>query len=108
MLTRSRAIDGVRSQQAAQRSIQRLQRSDASSSSSTPMADVTQQEQQRDIQAALSQLPDSQQQILQLAYYEGLTQAKIAEQLATPLGTVKTRARRGLLKLQQILTSQLD
>ncbi|MEA5464864.1 sigma-70 family RNA polymerase sigma factor [Leptothoe sp. PORK10 BA2] len=108
MLTRSRAIDRVRSQQAAQRSIQRLQRSDASNMPSSPMADVTQQEQQQHVQAALSQLSDSQRQILQLAYYEGLTQAKIAEQLATPLGTVKTRARRGLLRLQQILKSRLD
>ncbi|MBE9066496.1 sigma-70 family RNA polymerase sigma factor [Leptolyngbya cf. ectocarpi LEGE 11479] len=108
MLTRSRAIDQARSRQAMQRSIQRLQRSHASNMSSPPLADVTQQEQQQHVQAALSQLSDSQRQVLQLAYYEGLTQAKIAEKLATPLGTVKTRARRGLLKLQQILKSQLD
>ena len=103
MLTRSRAIDRVRSRQVAQRSIQRLQGDRATATSSTPMSTVTQQEQSQAVQAALAQLPDRQQQILKMAYYEGLTQAKIAEQLGTPLGTIKTRARLGLIKLRQLL-----
>jgi RNA polymerase sigma-70 factor (ECF subfamily) len=38
-----------------------------------------------------------------MAYYEGLSQTEIAERIATPLGTVKTRARQGLMKLRQTL-----
>lgn len=49
------------------------------------------------------QLPDNQRQILEMAYYEGLSQSEIAKKLDIPLGTVKTWARQGLLKLRQPL-----
>jgi RNA polymerase sigma-70 factor (ECF subfamily) len=71
-------------------------------------SDITEDERSEVIKAALAQLPESQQQILCMAYYEGLTQAAIAQQLDTPLGTVKARARRGLLKLRQMLQDYLD
>ncbi|MEB3212039.1 MAG: sigma-70 family RNA polymerase sigma factor [Leptolyngbyaceae bacterium] len=108
ILTRSRAVDRIRSAQSAQRAAQRLQGDRLEASSDSPMSDVMQFEQSQEVQAAVAQLPDSQQQILQMAYYEGLTQAKIAERLGTPLGTIKTRARRGLIRLRQLLENQLD
>lgn len=43
-----------------------------------------------------------------MAYYDGLSQSEIAQQLQVPLGTVKARARRGLLKLRQTLASYLE
>ncbi len=42
-----------------------------------------------------------------MAYYDGLSQSEIAERLEIPLGTVKARARRGLLKLRQTLTDYI-
>ncbi|WP_052050853.1 sigma-70 family RNA polymerase sigma factor [Leptolyngbya sp. KIOST-1] len=102
ILTRSRAIDRLRSRQAARDSIARLGASPIPQVP-TPTEALTQSESTEEIRAALAQLSTSQQQILRLAYYEGLTQATIAEQLDTPLGTVKTHSRRGLLKLRQIL-----
>ncbi len=57
----------------------------------------------RDVGLALSMLPVAQQQVIELAYYGGLTCTEIASSLDTPIGTVKTRLRLGLDKLRATL-----
>ncbi|MFT3878844.1 MAG: sigma-70 family RNA polymerase sigma factor [Gemmatales bacterium] len=53
--------------------------------------------------AALQELRPEQQQVLKLAVYQGLTHEEIAQNTGMPLGTVKTHARRGLIRLREVL-----
>jgi RNA polymerase sigma factor (sigma-70 family) len=53
--------------------------------------------------AALRELSPDQRRVLELAYFQGLTQARIAKELGIPLGTVKTRTLAGLRKLHRLL-----
>lgn len=106
ILTRSRARDRLRSRNNARQTLQRLNLDgQPETAANAPLEQVFQQEQSQEVRTALAQLSDSQQQILRMAYYDGLSQTEIAKQLEIPLGTVKARARRGLLKLRQTLTS---
>jgi RNA polymerase sigma-70 factor (ECF subfamily) len=57
----------------------------------------------RHVRAALGQLSGEQREVLQLAYFEGLTQVEIAEKLEEPLGTIKARAFRGMARLREAL-----
>jgi RNA polymerase sigma-70 factor (ECF subfamily) len=55
------------------------------------------------VKTALGELAADERVVLELAYYAGLTQTEIAARLRQPLGTVKTRMRRGLERLQAML-----
>ena len=67
-------------------------------------ADLAEGRQARErIQAALAELPAEQRRVLELAYFEGLSQSEIAEKTGDALGTVKTRVRLGMEKLSATL-----
>jgi RNA polymerase sigma-70 factor (ECF subfamily) len=55
----------------------------------------------------MADLPTEQQRALELAFFSGLTQKEIAEKLSEPIGTVKARIRRGLIKLRDSLAHRL-
>ncbi|MEP6921410.1 MAG: sigma-70 family RNA polymerase sigma factor [bacterium] len=105
-LARSRAIDRLR----ALASRQRLADSAAKETSpeaTDAVADTLHQEQKEIVARALADLPEEQRHTLKLAYFEGLTQSEIAAKLDTPLGTVKTRMRTGMMKLRELLGEQM-
>ncbi len=109
VLTRSRAIDRLRSRTNRTRILQErdpVQRQDASNN--LPLDYLFQSEQSQEVYDALAQLPENQQQVLKLIYYEGVSQPNIAKRLNIPLTTVKGRARRGLLRLRQILKEETE
>ena len=101
-LTRSRAIDRLRSRSARQRLLARCQQQ-LREPAPTPVEQAARAEQRQQVRWALAQLPPQQRQVLELSYYNGLSQADIAQELNRPLGTIKTWARKGLLQLRTTL-----
>jgi RNA polymerase sigma-70 factor (ECF subfamily) len=61
-----------------------------------------------DVRRAMGALSDVQREAIELAYFGGLTQMEIAERTATPLGTVKSRMRLGLLAMRGALVGSGD
>ena len=66
-------------------------------------AEVERREESRRVRGALDELPPDQRQVIELAYFGGLSHNQIAEMLALPPGTVKGRMRLGLTKMRQAL-----
>ena len=69
-------------------------------------AQAIQQDEARKVRAALSDLPDQQGRVIQLAYFGGFSHTQIAEMLELPVGTVKGRMRLGLDKLRVALAGE--
>jgi RNA polymerase sigma-70 factor, ECF subfamily len=61
---------------------------------------------ERRLRELLSKMPETQQQVLVLGYFEGLSTAEIAERLEIPVGTVKSRTRAALGALRNVLGSE--
>ena len=68
-----------------------------------PERDTVQSEYRSIVQSALNQLPQKQREVLDLAYFGGLSQTEIAELTGEPLGTVKTRTRSAMTTLRDKL-----
>lgn len=61
-----------------------------------------------EVRAAVSNLPIAQREAIELAYFDGLTQQEIAARTSTPLGTVKSRMRLGLVSLRRDLMGERE
>ena len=104
ILTRSRAKDRLRARNRNRRRLhERALAEDEIEVSASQMEELVEVEQSQEVRQALAQLSSREREVLKMAYYEGLSQSEIAQRLDTALGTVKSRSRRGLLKLRQAL-----
>jgi RNA polymerase sigma-70 factor (ECF subfamily) len=103
-LTRSRAIDKLRGGSRRVRILRTQWEAEPGlPSPATPMDEVARGEAAVRVRQALAALPPSERRALELFYYQGMTQAEIAEHVGAPLGTVKSWCRRGLLSLRDVL-----
>jgi RNA polymerase sigma-70 factor (ECF subfamily) len=81
--------------------------SERSDPDADPPADVANAAESLVLQAAVASLAQPTREVIELAYWHGLSQAEIAERLGLPLGTVKTRTRRGLALLAEALEGKI-
>ena len=103
-MTRSRAIDRLRRRG---RSVRLLKTwhdaTPPAPAPTTPFELLSLEQCAARVRGALADLPEAERQVLELAYYKSLSQAEIAADLDTPLGTVKSRSRRALMTLKRAL-----
>lgn len=107
MIMRNKAIDHVRSRQRQARVVERATHEFSADSEMRYDDEVSVNEKRAAVRAALEKIPQEQKQAIDLAFFSGLTQMQIAEKLGEPLGTIKARIRRGLLKLRDCLDGNL-
>jgi RNA polymerase sigma-70 factor (ECF subfamily) len=101
-IARTRAIDRLRSRSSAIRASV-ASAIEAPDPAPSPGDAAMQRQMQERVRRALETLPEEQRQALELAYFEGLSHSEIAERTSQPLGTVKTRVRLGMEKLEALL-----
>jgi RNA polymerase sigma-70 factor, ECF subfamily len=105
-ITRSRAIDKLRSIRRMERSFILTEDPARAESSENVESLAAESEARLTMNSALANLPEAQRKVLELAYFDGLTQTEIATRLAEPLGTVKTRMRSGIQRLKEMMRTQ--
>jgi RNA polymerase sigma-70 factor (ECF subfamily) len=103
LIARSRALDRLRGRGARDRAAAAAAAEPTADTSSSLDEHVLHRERRRRVKEALAAIPEEQRRVLELAFYEGLSQSEIATRTGTPLGTVKTRALLGMKKLRQAL-----
>jgi RNA polymerase sigma-70 factor (ECF subfamily) len=104
-LARSRAIDRLRSLAARQRAEAATPAPDLPANDAAIGAEQRQRQQR--MAAALASLGPQQREVLELAYFGGLSQSEIAARLGAPLGTVKSWTRQALLRLREVVPQEV-
>jgi len=107
-MTRNKAIDRLRSLHRRfrlQDEVQKEVGKEEQLSEREPFEDLDHQEKGRLVRCAVMKLNKQQREAIEMVYFGGLTQQEIAVRLREPLGTVKARIRRGMLRLRKIVGS---
>ncbi len=105
-MTRNRSIDRIRAIQRRTRLRDDFEKetvADESAGIREALSGVDASEKTQILRDAVARLSPEQRKVIDLAFFGGLTQSEIADRLGEPLGTVKARARRGLMKLKELL-----
>jgi len=110
LLTRSRVVDRLRARGRRSRvvvaSTEETSTTAADASTIESTADTVEKNDEAErVRYVLNNLPFEQREAIQLAFFEDLSHHEIAARLEQPLGTVKARIRRGLLRLKERLSN---
>lgn len=102
-LARSRAIDLLRSHKRERATDPLESAGDVEASTPDPESATADAERFRFVRGAIEKLSAEQREVIELAYFTGLSQSEIAARLGQPLGTVKTRVRLAMMHLRDLL-----
>jgi RNA polymerase sigma-70 factor (ECF subfamily) len=102
-VARNRAIDYLRSAGGRERNAVEFEESDHPALYTDMEKDILVSDKARLVKTAMEKLSPNQRQVIELAYFEGLSQTEMAERMGQPLGTVKTWVRSALKNLRDEL-----
>ena len=102
-LAHRRAVDRVRSEQAASERESRYGVANLETAGDVVADSAILRDERRQVADCLGALTDLQRQCIEMAYYQGLTYVQVSERLSTSLGTIKSRMRDGLRGLRDCL-----
>lgn len=104
-MTRHKAIDRLRASQRRYRLLDEVKEETSilMKAGSTFNSEAESRETSAQVRSAVNTLPNEQRQAIELAFFGGMTQNEISQSLGQPIGTVKARIRRGMLKLREVL-----
>jgi RNA polymerase sigma-70 factor (ECF subfamily) len=106
-MVHKRAVDAVRREESQRRRADEASVPEAVDDPADEVAeDLDRPHERRAVRAALDTLPPDQRQVIELMYFDGLSQTRIAERLSLPLGTVKSRARLAMRRLRGVLLGE--
>lgn len=109
LITRSRSIDRLRSRQVKERTLAGLKHEKTTTHTSPEGTKaVLLSQRRRRLHIELAELPAEQRQVLELAFFRGMTQSEIAESTGIPLGTVKTRTLLAMKKMRHALRPDIE
>jgi RNA polymerase sigma-70 factor (ECF subfamily) len=102
-VARNRSIDYLRSASGRERNAVEFEETDHPALYTDMEQDILTSDATRRVKAAMAKLSANQRQVIELAYFEGLSQTEMAERMGQPLGTVKTWVRTALKNLRDEL-----
>lgn len=105
IMARNAAIDRIRQKRAQPKTMAfELETTpEPESTEASPEEQSAERERRRKVQIVLRELPPEQREVVELAFFGGLTHAELAERLREPLGTIKSRIRMGLIRLRGLI-----
>ena len=113
-MARNKSIDRLRSKVYKEQKKQAVSLNDEDvhhplySEETDPLENTILMDRAKKVHAALAQISEKQRKVLQVAYFNGMSQSEISEEFDIPLGTVKTRMRDGMMKLREILGKEIE